>query len=532
MSLANYRTQYQTLILDGMARAFWVHAYMEWAENNATCRWCEQSIWKGDDGQWESNDGAECPGVDDPYNGHEPDEDAGPETAASGQNWNDVAPETPLAAMKAAHALGKLLVAAEGMKLPDLYELAMQIHLGDQWEGFEAPTKRIGSAIGKQQTGEQYDLGFGFDIEALAGDSGGGGGDHRRTKLGGAVVDPKIPRFSVTYDGQSLRWEEGAGDARNSVEEELTYAGRHQEPIPGERFGSIRFLNRHDEDSTDHAYLIALGHYGHVFLVHADDLGDALDHIVDWAEEHAPGLLADEQYDSEFKYAIEHGKSEAEADELAQRDLFTAGNAGHYLKNDEIAHLATDPTPQQLLEVAGFDMLKANPDWSHGGEDEAEEQAMAVRDAIDPKGPLALYKPEVFATTSARGREVVSEYLRSNRTLSKADVPTGVFLVLHPKAAAKALNAATIAEWGVPFEGQFIETHARNLLENLIQTLKHRWPLPGSVWTTMAFGWGMFQMTEDDDKTPSDSATFLIGRNYDAARQNPCGLQTRKRIRR
>src|SRR3972149_2860694 len=95
MPLVETKKRYQEAILDGMARTLWIMAYADWASDE------------------------------------DRDDEVDPQRAGQGEDWDDVAPETPDAAYLAARDLAKLYRGTEGMSLPDLFELAMTIDEGE-----------------------------------------------------------------------------------------------------------------------------------------------------------------------------------------------------------------------------------------------------------------------------------------------------------------------------------------------------------------------------------------------------------------
>ncbi len=129
-------------------------------------------------------------------------------------------------------------------------------------------------------------------------------------------------------------------------------------------------VNSSDKDWTKHRFVLAFGAYGDTMLLAwANSLDDALDEAVDWIEDHAPGLLADEAVADEYKRLKAEGKSDEEAMEEAEVDTTRAGNHGHYLHSWEWALVAEDPTREQMLELErrpaerrahGDDPLKVN----------------------------------------------------------------------------------------------------------------------------------------------------------------------------
>jgi hypothetical protein len=121
-------------------------------------------------------------------------------------------------------------------------------------------------------------------------------------------------------------------------------------------------VNGSDRDWTHHRYILWFGAYGWTrLMVWANSLDDALDECVDWIVEHAPGLLADETVQDEYKCelaeAVAEGLDEESAAERAQEraevDTTCAGNCGHYLNSWEWGILAEDPTRAEILKIQG-----------------------------------------------------------------------------------------------------------------------------------------------------------------------------------
>lgn len=104
------------------------------------------------------------------------------------------------------------------------------------------------------------------------------------------------------------------------------------------RSGKLTIVNPWDRDQTTGQWLICLGAYGDTRLViWADGADSALDEAIDWAVDHAPGLLADESVAEEYNRAIAEGLSEDEAQERATVDTTSGGSCGHYINSWEWA---------------------------------------------------------------------------------------------------------------------------------------------------------------------------------------------------
>jgi len=114
----------------------------------------------------------------------------------------------------------------------------------------------------------------------------------------------------------------------------------------------IEIVNPNDSDWTKHRYILWFGACGATYLmVWANSLDDALDEAIDWCVEHAPGLLCDDQVNEAYNAALEEGKSEEEAMEIAEMDVTTGGNYGNHVLSWEWGIAVENPTRQQILEL-------------------------------------------------------------------------------------------------------------------------------------------------------------------------------------
>jgi len=71
-----------------------------------------------------------------------------------------------------------------------------------------------------------------------------------------------------------------------------------------------------------HDFEVWVGPHSGPYIINADHEQDALDYLIDWAEENAPGLLFDQ---------------EEEAEEEFLDDYYCGGNHGRYLSETEIS---------------------------------------------------------------------------------------------------------------------------------------------------------------------------------------------------
>jgi hypothetical protein len=113
-------------------------------------------------------------------------------------------------------------------------------------------------------------------------------------------------------------------------------------------------VNGSDRDWTKYRFVLWFGACAPTHLmVWGNGLDDALDEAVDWIAEHAPGLLADEAVQDEYKRLVAEGKSEEEAQTEATVDTTPAGNACHYLHSWEWGITFENPTRAQILDLQG-----------------------------------------------------------------------------------------------------------------------------------------------------------------------------------
>lgn len=122
----------------------------------------------------------------------------------------------------------------------------------------------------------------------------------------------------------------------------------------------IKIANPSDRAWTDQRFVLAFGAYGDTLVMaYADSLDDALDECVDWIADNAPGLLADESVQDEYKRALaERVAAGADPDDqtvieqcqdAATVDTTCAGNNGHYLHSWEWTIVLENPTKESLI---------------------------------------------------------------------------------------------------------------------------------------------------------------------------------------
>lgn len=215
---ARIKAKYEEQILDGAARMLWLLAYLTFTEHNGRCAGCEQMIYDFDGAWVDDSEGDACDETDSGV--HERDDDFWP-TVGSGEDVDDVAPETPAAARKAAKAMLRMIEQVEGMPITELFELAATIHLGAPFEWFEDGNEP--SEKKRKQREKKLELAYEFG-EGLAGqaaDSGLSWADHHKTRRDGAVFEPELPMGEFTIDGfdqASYSWRPRTGADRLHAE--------------------------------------------------------------------------------------------------------------------------------------------------------------------------------------------------------------------------------------------------------------------------------------------------------------------------
>jgi hypothetical protein len=114
-------------------------------------------------------------------------------------------------------------------------------------------------------------------------------------------------------------------------------------------------INGYDRGTWRNRYILGFGGpygYSKVLMVWANGLDSALDEAVDWLAEHAPGLLCDDEVARIFHEEVaEHGEEKAQ--EIATQDTTCAGNCSNYLRSEDWAIVAENPTREQILELQG-----------------------------------------------------------------------------------------------------------------------------------------------------------------------------------
>lgn len=121
----------------------------------------------------------------------------------------------------------------------------------------------------------------------------------------------------------------------------------------------VTMINPSERGYHRSSFVLWFGAYGECRLhVYADNLEDALDECVDWAVDHAPGILADEQVQEAYRTAMAERVADGgdasdesiiqECQEEAEIDTTCAGNAGNYLMSWEWGIALENPSAATL----------------------------------------------------------------------------------------------------------------------------------------------------------------------------------------
>ena len=113
-------------------------------------------------------------------------------------------------------------------------------------------------------------------------------------------------------------------------------------------------VNGSDQQWSRHSYVLWFGcpMAPTKLLVYADSLDSALEECGYWLEDNAPGVFCNDMVSEEYQNAIDAGKSEEEADELATIDV-TILDRGNYILSYEWGMVAEDPTREELAQIFG-----------------------------------------------------------------------------------------------------------------------------------------------------------------------------------
>jgi hypothetical protein len=223
-----FAQMYEDSIREGMARYLWLSAFASWADGADLVQDQDVSI-----------------------------ADIGP-----GADWDDIAPETPAAADKAAKDLVDLFVLSEGLgssKTPmaELFAFAVSVHQAKEFEYGQATVsvpKRGGKGKESIDTNKlAYEFGSLMAAQAI-GEGIGWGDDHREEwkTQDGKVVEfaPDVPDFECHYTGSDLSW---SGATRGRAEPERAHGSEdapHWTRYPNEE-GSD-FVPRAADDRPHH----------------------------------------------------------------------------------------------------------------------------------------------------------------------------------------------------------------------------------------------------------------------------------------
>jgi len=362
-TLESVRAEYREAILEGMARMLWIMAFADWVE--------------------------ELPN-------DERDEVGYSRRDVQGKDWNDVSPDTPKAADKAAAELAKLYEAMNH-DLVDLYILAQEADMGEPFE-LELSGGRITRPMDQWKLDEAGD--FGADLAAMAiGSDVSWFDDHKKFEL-------KYPSFECRYDGDELYWSGGTSDVRE---------------VSG-KIGRIIVVNQNAEAWAKHRYLLRFGGFTiartQYLLIYADSFEDALDEMIDWISINEPGSLMDEQVATAYRGAIVEGASEAAAMETAEADMTQGGTDNNYIASEDWTVIGEDPSEEQLLEFSreknpsgsDFDIAGVTNPETFTAKGERMYKEIAKSHAGDPRA-----KEIAARTVYARAKQIPGLVANSSR---------------------------------------------------------------------------------------------------------------------
>lgn len=164
----------------------------------------------------------------------------------------------------------------------------------------------------------------------------------------------------------------GTQNARTGATRNLSYHLKGFDPIDAVmahmlykgKIGKIDIIN--NRSYHEHWFVFAFGHgSSHLVLAFGDHFEDAFDEAGDWLEDNAPGLLANESIQEEYKRLEKAKLDEVGRDlyedeieklqEEAEVDTTPIGGHGSYVNSDEWTIVAEDPTYEQLLEIGDID---------------------------------------------------------------------------------------------------------------------------------------------------------------------------------
>lgn len=334
MSLASVQRELNVHILDGMARTLWVMAWASYADELK-----EASRRGADPGDLDRLAALEQMGW----------------IAGSGEDWDEVSPDTPKAAMKAAGDLDKLIAESEGIAKE------------------EFPLVMLFAQAVEADTGEplEYDLDD-PDLEDLARDFGSGLAhmamgdgvswfDDHKHKTGNAEFDPDIPSIAVNFDGEELTWEgahQGVIPSRGGqkMHPGLVYANALDYGVWGPGRGRVG-------GPTGRTFVFRFGGFTEAsatyVVVYALGFEDALDQFIDWVAEVRPDSLANARVQEAIQESLKGRDldelSDKERDEIirdAEVDTTQGGNSGDYIYSEDWSIVAEDPSNDELDEIS------------------------------------------------------------------------------------------------------------------------------------------------------------------------------------
>lgn len=358
------KAHYEAHIREGMARYLWLSAFANWAE--------------GADVVQDADDQVAM-------------------TVTSGIEWDEVAPETPPAAVQAAADLVRLFEVGEQLSgatpMTELFELAMTVHQGEVFELLtdDAPmavTRVLVKVRGKRDwewktialEGDDgaysiaYEFGSMMAAEAL-GDGVGWSDDHRVTDARGVDFDPSAPSFECYYDGAHLNWNGVTREREGGQSLHGSEGAPHWQRIGGDEegdvetltIGEITVVNPRDRPGARHrhgvhTYILWFGQgQQHLLMAYARSLDDALDECIDWLEDqNIPDIFADADIAEYQQELLASGEAENEEDayEMATDGVTHGGNHGRMLRDDDWGLRAEDPSPAQINEIGQVAQLR------------------------------------------------------------------------------------------------------------------------------------------------------------------------------
>lgn len=120
-------------------------------------------------------------------------------------------------------------------------------------------------------------------------------------------------------------------------------------------------VNPGDKDWTNHRFILWTTAWNPTYyMIWADHLEDAIDELIDWCADNAPGLIVDDQIQEEFNRLKSDGdqmllpfRSDEELWEEAAADTTCGGNCGNFISSEDWGIESEDPTRQDILQLEG-----------------------------------------------------------------------------------------------------------------------------------------------------------------------------------